>query len=88
MKTFAMVYVNLELLVNDKLNAYGTGQDFRIVKIPWGKVCYFIRKLESTIARVYLPQYFSFIIWLNEDMKALKNKCPIRKMFFLLFMGH
>ena len=87
------VYVNFELLVNEKFAAYGTIiKVFATLKSPYAKACYLILKLEPAIERLHLPHCFGtkcfFIIWLTEDMETLENKCPKCNTFFLLRMGH
>ena len=43
---------------------------------------------KGVFAPLFWKYIFSFIIWLAEDMKVLKNKFPIHNTFFLLRMGH
>ena len=53
--TFARVYVNLELSVNNKFVAYGTTiKILATLKSCCVKVCYLIQKLEPAIEMVYL----------------------------------
>ena len=64
-KTFARVYINLELSVNEKFVACGTKiKILEILKSRCTKECYLIQKLESAIRRVYL--FFLPIICLAE----------------------
>ena len=92
-KTFARVYVNLELLVNEEFIAYGTMvKILAISKSPSAKECYLIQKLEPAIGRVYLPQSFgnnfflhNLICWRYEGFKGLVS---IRNRKYALRMGH
>ena len=58
-KTFARVYVNLQLSVNEKFVAYETIiKILATLKSSRAKVCYLIQKLEPTIERMYFGNKF------------------------------
>ena len=73
----ATVYANLELSTNAKFVAYGTMvKILETLKSSYVKACYLTQKLEPAIGRMYFLQcfgnnFFSFKIWLAEDMKVL-----------------
>ena len=75
MKTFARVYVNFELLVNEKFVAHGTMvKILATLKNLSAKAYYLIQKLEPAIEKVYLPQCFLNKIFsvIIELLKILK----------------
>ena len=87
-KTFARVYVYLELSVNEKFVTYGT-----IVKIlttlKSSYACCLIQNLEAVIERVYLPQCFNYKFLSKFDCWWYEiSKKNVSHTFFLLRMGN